>query len=385
MSAVHSAVPCGEQERLRVLAHLDELLDNPAFAGSRRRQAFLRYVVEQALAGRGSSIKERNIAVDVFERSDDFDAQSASIVRVTGCEVRKRLAQAYASGVNGGVRIELPLGSYQPVFHFEPDGATEPRPRLAEPIPEPVERARRPLPILVVAGVAALAAVFLLLLGMARTPSASDRLWQPFLNHDQPVLISLATLNTVPKGGDDHTTLETSFVGTGGALGAARFAEQLALRRQPFVLKFGSDASFSDLKSSAAILMGTTRWTDELMRSLRFRIDRDGQTRAVVDSQAPDRRWSIPRARPASDSVEGYSIVTRLLHSESGHPILLVAGLDPRDTQAAVEFLANEHLFEIFSRAAPADWMRKNFQIVLHERIFGKSPGSLNVVASQVW
>jgi hypothetical protein len=339
--------------------------------------------VEQALTGHGASIKERNIAVDVFERSDDFDAQSASIVRVTGGEVRKRLAQAYASGVNGGVRIELPLGSYHPVFHFDPEVPIAPGPRLASPVDEPVKlpRLRRSL-LAAAAGLVVIAAV-ILVPRILHAPSAADRLWQPFVNPDHPVLISLATLNTPPKGTD--AIQETSFVGTGGALGAARFAEQLALRRQPFSLKFGSDVSFSDLKSSASILIGTTRWTDELLRNVRFRVERGEQGKTVVDSQMPDRRWSIPRIQPASDSVEGYSVVTRLLNSESGRPILLIVGLDPRDTQAAVEFVANDHLFEIFSRTAPPDWTRKNFQIVLHERIFGKSAGSLSVVASQLW
>ena len=384
MSAVHSSLLCTEPERLRVLAHLDELLDSQAFTGSRRRQAFLRYVVEETLAGRGASIKERNIAVDVFDRSSDFDAQSASIVRVTGCEVRKRLAQAYASGLDSGVRIELPLGSYQPVFHFGAEAAITPRPRLVRRAGELVKRSRRPLSLLVAA--AAVLTAVLLLPGMARRPSAGDRLWQPFLDRNQPVLISLATLvSPVPKGGEERATMETSFVGTGGALGAARFAEQLALRRQPFALKFGSDASFSDLKSSPAILVGTTRWSDELMRNMRFRVERGAQVKAVVDSQVKGRQWSIPLWRPASDSDEGYSIVTRLLHSASGHPIILVVGLDPRDTQAGVEFLANEHLFEMFARTGPPDWTRKNFQIVLHDRIFGNSPGSLNVVTSYLW
>ena len=118
MSVLHTSLPHTEQERLRILSHLDELLESPAFSGSSRRQAFLRYVVEESLAGRGDAIKERNLAVDVFQRDSDFDAQSASIVRVTGGEVRKRLAQAYASGLDHGLRIELPLGSYHPVFHF---------------------------------------------------------------------------------------------------------------------------------------------------------------------------------------------------------------------------------------------------------------------------
>src|SRR5262249_15607640 len=121
MPVLQSSPPCTEQERLRIQAHLEELFTSPAFAGSRRRQAFLRYVVEETLAGRGAAIKERNIAVDVFERNNDFDAHSASIVRVTGGEVRKRLAQAYAEGLDNGVRLELPLGSYQPAFHFDPE------------------------------------------------------------------------------------------------------------------------------------------------------------------------------------------------------------------------------------------------------------------------
>jgi len=386
MSTAHDLLPCQEGERLRVLAHLDEVLDSAAFAGSRRRQAFLRYVVEETLAGRGASIKERNIAIDVFERSSDFDAQSASVVRVTGCEVRKRLAQAYSSGLGHDVRIELPLGSYQPVFHFHPEAPVAPGLRLTTPADEPVKRPKGPSPLLMLGGGATLAVAILLFQLMAHQSSTGDRVWRPFVDREQPVLISLATLvNPAARPGDERASLETSFVGSGGALGAARFAEQLALRRQPFSLKFGSDASFSDLKGSAAILIGSTRWSDEIMRSLRFRIERSGQIRSVVDTQVRDRRWTISPAASASDPSEGYCLVTRLLRSESGHPILMVGGLDPRDTQAAVEFVANEHLFEIYSRTAPPEWANKNFQIVLHDRIFGKSPGSLSVVASYLW
>lgn len=389
MSVLHSSLLCTEQERLRILAHLDELVESPAFSGSRRRQAFLRYVVEEALAGRGAAIKERNIAVDVFERNSDFDAQSASVVRVTGGEVRKRLAQAYASGLDRGVRIELPLGSYQPAFHFDPEPAGSPNLRLASRVGRPVTRPAKPFKLLAaIAAIGVVAAGALLLPGLIRAPSATDRLWQPFLNPDSPVLISLATLMSVPaqgKGIDGRPAIDTLFVGTGGALGAARFAEQLALRHQPFSLKFGSDVAFSDLKSSSAILLGTTRWTDELMRSLRFRIERGAEQRAVVDSRVNGRMWSIPRSRSTPDAIEGYSVVTRLLNSESGHPVLLVAGLDPRDTQAGVEFLSNNGLFERFAASLPPDWARKSFQAVLHNSIHGNSSGSLTVVAFEVW
>jgi hypothetical protein len=389
MAVLQSSAPYTEQERLRILAHLDEVCASTAFSGSRRRQAFLRYVVEETLAGRGAAIKERNIAVDVFERSNDFDAHSASIVRVTGGEVRKRLAQAYAAGLNNGVRLELPLGSYQPAFHFDPEVTVAPETPDVDESEEPLKYAiprNRLLIAAATAGVILLAGGFTAY-RLDHPSSATDKLWQPFLTPDKPVLVSLATLTTIPKdkSSEVHTT-ETSFVGSGGALGAARFAEQLALRRQPFQMKFGSDVSFSDLKNSAAILLGSTRWSDELMQMQRFRIVKEEEKpRAIIDSQSEGHRWVASRAPGATEPSEGYSLITRLLNTETGRPMLLLAGLDPRDTQAAVEFLSDDHLFEAFTANAPSDWQRKNFQIVLHNRIFGKSPGSLNVVASHVW
>ena len=65
--------------------------------------------------------------------------------------------------------------------------------------------------------------------------------------------------------------------------------------------------------------------------------------------------------------------------------MLLVAGLDPRDTQAGVEFLTNNGLFEPFVQSLPPDWARKSFQAVLHNSIHGNSSGSLTVVAFEVW
>ena len=67
------------------------------------------------------------------------------------------------------------------------------------------------------------------------------------------------------------------------------------------------------------------------------------------------------------------------MQSESGHPILLVAGMDPRDTQAAVEFLSNDRYLEPVVKSMPADWANKKFQVVLHNTIHGNSAGSLSV------
>ncbi len=406
MSAPYAVVPISEKERLRILAHLESLLESPVFAGSRRRQDFLRYVVQEALAGRGAAIKETNIAVDVFGRSNDFDAQTASIVRVTAAEVRKRLAQAYDNGLGTDVRIELPLGGYQPGFHLRPLEGDQPVP-VETPVQEPPAPAviaqirRRPRwAIAAIAACAVIAACAPLALRWARPTTSIDLLWRPFLNPDRPVLIVLATSTnllyipnherwmpfrpgeTIPASEID--VLTANYVGTGGALGAALFAEQLASRGQRFSLSFANDVSFADLKQSPAVLVGTTRWTQELTRPLRFHIQMAGDKLMLVDAQKPDRNWVIP-LRQTAELPEGYSLVTRLLQSESGHGVLIVAGMDARNTQAAVEFLSRSSSFDLFAQSAPRGWENKNFQVVLRNTIHGNSPGSLSVLASHVW
>ena len=406
MSALYAVVPISEKDRQRILAHLETVLESPAFAGSRRRQDFLRYVVQETLAGRGAAIKETNIAVDVFGRNSDFDAQTASIVRVTAAEVRKRLAQAYDTGLGTDIRIDLPLGGYQPGFHFLPleeDRPVPSRTAVQEP-PAPLVTTkiqRRPRWLIpAILACAAIAASVPLALRWVHPTTSIDALWRPFVNQDRPVLIVLATstnLLYIPNQAkwmpfrpgamipaSEIDVLTATYVGTGGALGAALFAEQLASRGQQFSVRFGNDVSFADLKQSPAVLVGTTRWTQELTRPLRFHIQMAGDKLILVDAQKPDRDWVIPSHQTA-ELAEGYSLVTRLLQSESGQGVLIVAGMDARNTQAAVEFLSRSNSFDMFAQSAPRGWETKNFQVVLRNTIHGNSPGSLTVLASHVW
>ncbi|HMG02739.1 MAG TPA: hypothetical protein VK596_06375 [Edaphobacter sp.] len=103
--------------------HLKEVLEGQAFRGSQRSAQFLRYIVEQALAGHLDSLKERLIGVELFGRSPSYDTGNDAIVRVTASDVRKRLVQHYGKYASASdVRIALPLGSYLPEFHYDPGG-----------------------------------------------------------------------------------------------------------------------------------------------------------------------------------------------------------------------------------------------------------------------
>ncbi|KMO33336.1 histidine kinase [Methylobacterium tarhaniae] len=98
-------------------AALDVLLNLPPLKKSPQLSAFLSYVVHESLAGRGSLLKSYTIATDALGRSTSFDPATDAIVRVEARRLRQVLQQIYADPTCPlDVRIDLPLGRYEPSF-----------------------------------------------------------------------------------------------------------------------------------------------------------------------------------------------------------------------------------------------------------------------------
>jgi len=96
---------------------VEKILASAGLAQSPSLSRFLRFVVEETLAGRQDTLKEYTLGVYVFDRGDGFDPRTDSIVRVQGTKLRARLAGYYSrDGAADPVRIELPRGSYAPRF-----------------------------------------------------------------------------------------------------------------------------------------------------------------------------------------------------------------------------------------------------------------------------
>jgi TolB-like protein len=117
------------------VAALDRVLGSEVFEAAGRAREFLNFIVQETLAGRGDRLKGYSIAVQVFERPADFDAQTDPLVRVEAGRLRRRLAEYYQSqGRDDALRIELPRGGYTPVFvRHEPEAAAAVEPQVASP------------------------------------------------------------------------------------------------------------------------------------------------------------------------------------------------------------------------------------------------------------
>lgn len=107
----------GNDSVTAVELELLSILEGPAFRGSPRSRVFLQFVVEETLAGRQDTLKERTVGIAVLGKPSDYDTGADSGVRVRANDVRKRLMGHYeAVAPRAGVRIELPPGAYAPRF-----------------------------------------------------------------------------------------------------------------------------------------------------------------------------------------------------------------------------------------------------------------------------
>ena len=96
---------------------LDAILSSSEFASSPRLKEFLRYIIEEQLAGRGRDIKGKTIAVDVYDRDLSGASASDNIVRVEARRLRRLLDEYYEnSGKGSTLRIHVDSGGYIPRF-----------------------------------------------------------------------------------------------------------------------------------------------------------------------------------------------------------------------------------------------------------------------------
>ena len=117
--------------RDEIRAAIDRITESDVFSRSPQLGAFLRFVVEAVLHGKGDRIKAYTIGVEVLRRDTKFDPQIDPIVRVEATRLRRAIERYYAGpGLDDPIVVDLPRGAYVPIFRRREfvDGA---RPALA--------------------------------------------------------------------------------------------------------------------------------------------------------------------------------------------------------------------------------------------------------------
>ena len=379
-----------------VRAELNRVLASHEFHTSKRSQDFIRYVVEHTLAGQAGMLKERTIGIDVFGRSTSYEPSDDATVRVKAGEVRKRLGLYYAGqGATDPVRIELPAGTYIPEFRWAnvpPEAIPAEAPAPVAPIPESRHGSRLQW-ISAAAVILVLAAAGWWMARGRSSPTTLDQFWSPVLTGTAPVLVCAAYVPVygLNRAGADATRpgdfvlLTDQFVGGGDLLATARLSAMLTRLQHPYTLKIGNDVSFQDLRSAPAILVGYsyTRWK-EISSDLRYFIE-VSSTRVGITDNGKATPWNIAALPADRRTNEDYAIVTRVFHPDTHAMLVEIAGITQYGTDAAAELVTNSDLLADAVRGAPADWQKKNLQLVLHVKVISGTASSPKVIGSYYW
>ncbi len=405
-----------------VREQLDRLLAHPLFANSKRYPALLAYAVEQTLLGNAAELKERTIGVEVFGRAAAYDANADPVVRVTAGEVRKRLSQYYYDPAHEGeMVIELPVGSYVPVFRIQ-ERAPEPLPE-PEPEVDPLTLAEVPPPAVaatptvahphwitwvLVACLVIAAAGAGLFAGLQYRPqeplSNIDKFWAPVISSANPATFCLGepakdlnmdavnSLEAPPsKTPPEPLYFRLHYSGNlalADVITLTRTAAALEARHKTFRVVPASEASFVQLREGPIVLIGAfdNIWTLRLTQKLRFGFEsRNGEALLVDRKSKQNTAWATAWDLPYQKLSRDYAIVARIHDATTGQPVIIAAGISEEGTEAAGEILYNPQFLDSLLAKAPADWESKNMEAVIETQIIQGHSGPPNVLAVETW
>jgi hypothetical protein len=405
-----------------VREQLSRLLIHPLFANSKRYPALLAYTVEQTLLGNAAELKERSIGIEVFGRSPTYDANADPVVRITAGEVRKRLSIYYYDASHcGELVIELPTGSYVPVFRL-PDAPEEPPAPVSGPEPNPVSplasvppakapSRRRPrwIPI---SGLAALACAAGIGIGLrinppppVEPPSNMDRFWGPFISSIGPTTFCLgepakninmdsldsfdAPVSSPSKPQQLYVRLHFSGnLALADVITLTRTAAALEARHKSFRVLPASEASFAQLREGPIVLIGAfdNIWTLRVTQKLRFGFEsKDGQALIVDRKSKENTSWATAWDLPYQKLSRDYAIVARIHDSTTGQPVIIAAGISEEGTEAAGEILYNPVYLDALVGKAPANWEKLNLEAVIETQVIEGHSGPPNILALEAW
>jgi hypothetical protein len=363
-----------------VSEQVQRVLKSETFKSSEILRHLLEYLSICSLNGRTESVKVKEIARDVFGRSENFDSQTDSVVRVHTGRLRSKLAEYYLDeGADDELIVGIPKGSYGLTWHPRRSPSTSVVPAPAEnaavlAIPEsitpsgghPDHRAK-----LAFAG-----AVLVLIVTTAAAgfwpkakPAAGSSIlasgpslatfWHPFVSpREQPLIVfstfrlggSLDTeVRPLPANISSPEEIDT-YTTIGEVMGVFEVSRMLAAFGQGARAKHGRLLTWDEAKDSNLIFVGGPLAQTPLrslppLGELQFRKGLPGlppTTAAIVDVHPRPKEQAVypgPVTRPFRFD---YGVIAIKPTFNPNRRALILAGITEFGTQGAADFVTQE-------------------------------------------
>lgn len=394
--------------RLKPLEQIDRIADSSALRGSEALCRLLKYVARHSLELPDASLKEHQIAIEVFGRPPGFDPRLDSTVRVQMSRLRAKLIDYYADeGRDDLILVDIPKGRHRVVF------TDRPSPGGPEPHPSPARSGRGRLPNRWILGSAlALLAIVALWLGQpfvrprpvpfpspSRDPVALY--WQGFLKAgaDPPLVVfSNAEFIGRPETGlryyrpgqDPSSAVFDHYTGVGEAIAIHELDQLFAALGHPSQLKRGRLLNWDDTKDRDVIFLGSPSENlslreSSLAREFRFQITDQAPRKGdlvIANLHPSPGEQPVYFASQGLPITEDYAVVELARGTASAHSILMLAGITTFGTQGAVEFVScADCVRDLLPRVRDGAVSVAPFAALLHIRISRGVPTESRLIA----
>jgi hypothetical protein len=419
MAVTRTFAPSPEQ----FFQQIDTIIKSHSLRGSESLCKLLQYLAKQSLYHPEASLKEYQIATEVYGRPADFDPQSDSTIRVQAGRLRLKLAEYYAGeGAADPILVRIPKGSYHLTFETRP----------IEPLPGPQSVSSRQ--VAASSGAAAnvpigwRVAVILLLAGLTTSlmvlgsllwnrklpepamaapsaPRAAGSLaafWRPFTaGVEEPwVIFSNAAFVGRPETGmryynsrqDSKSAVYDHYTGVGEVLAIHALDDAFSNLGRKILVKRGSLFTLDDVKNNNLIFVGSPSenlslldipGTQEFVFQRVASGPRQGDLSIVSKHPKPGETGTYLASPSNVPLTEDYSVVGLVPGIGSGRYVMILAGTTTFGTQGAVEFVCRQESVDRLLHAIPDSGVgpMKSFEALVRVKIARGVPVGTELVA----
>jgi len=341
------------------------VLHSTQFRRAPKLQRFLSLVCEYHFTNRSRDINEFLVATEAFGKGSDFDPSQDSLVRVQAREARRRLREYYmGDGKDSKVILDIPIGSYAPVFSEVNDAPQPPWPKRVNPLKTAwlmllvtalvcaallfsAERQRR------LWGAAAIAAPAQ---AGRKTPALVSRLWNRFLDSDVPTVLVVSNpsvagecianpaATSVSGASAEAANCPDEYTGMGEAVAINLISNLFEARNKPLIVKQSRMVNEDDVKRYNLILLGgrmVNNWTMRLGGDLSLAPGPGdmGVAGGGGESLARYQTTFDPKTRQL---ISDRGVIALRRYAATGHWLLFLFGKHTQGTHAAAEGSTDE-------------------------------------------
>jgi hypothetical protein len=346
-------------------AQINKIVSSDIMRGSDSLCRLLRFFAEQSKGHPGTTVKEYQIATEVFGRSADFDPRLDSTVRVQTSRLRAKLAEYYSSyGLEDSIIVEVPKGAYALAVHRREAEPPKKVPALAQQqlLPAPTSVTVWALSILSLGLTVATGYLLLTRPSKAtppaeKVPEAVRIMWASFVDRPQEPLVIFSNAEFVgrPETGmryfdaakGDKGAILDHYTGVGEVLAVHELDRLFGSLHHGLRVKRGRLLSLDDAKNNDLIFIGSPSENLTLRdvpttREFVFRSSTSGPRKGDLAIVNLRKQPGESDSYFGSDSVpieEDYALIGFVPGLTPSNVAVILAGTTTIGTQAAVEFV----------------------------------------------